>query len=55
MKKNLVSSKKEDVVTIGTYVRLPIDLKERAQIYCLKNKISLAELASIGIEKVIGK
>jgi hypothetical protein len=54
MKKNLVSSKKNKEETIGTYVRLPIPLKEKAQIYCLKNKISLAELASIGIEKVIG-
>jgi hypothetical protein len=35
-------------------VRLPIDLKERAQMHALKNKTTLTDLIVLGLEGVIG-
>ena len=48
-KKNLVAPSKLDGGTIGSFVRLPISLKERAQIHCIKNKITLTDLIIAGI------
>jgi hypothetical protein len=51
-KKNLVSKKKEGG-TVGSFVRLPIGLKEEAQIWCIKNKLTLTDIIILGIEKTI--
>tara|TARA_R110000796_G_scaffold73774_2_gene165750 strand:- start:828 stop:1007 length:180 start_codon:yes stop_codon:yes gene_type:complete len=48
-KKNLVAPSKSEGGTIGSFVRLPISLKERAQIHCIKNKITLTDLIIAGI------
>jgi hypothetical protein len=55
MKNNLTLKKKEGEEKVGTFLRLPVKLKERAQIWCVRNNKSLADLAAIGIEKIIGK
>ena len=52
MKKNLVLPKKQGG-TVGSYVRLPIALKEEAQIWCIKNNKSLTDIIIEGIEKAI--
>ena len=52
MKKNLVTPKK-DGGTVGSFVRLPIELKEEAQIWCIKNKKSLTDIIISGIENEI--
>ena len=52
MKKNLVAPKKEGG-TVGSFVRLPIALKEEAQIWCIKNKRSLTDIIIEGIENTI--
>jgi len=51
-KKNLVSKKKEGG-TVGSFVRLPIDLKEEAQIWCIKNKLTLTDIIILGIKRAI--
>ena len=55
MKKNLTLKKKDEEEKVGTFIRLPKNLKERAQIWCVRNNKSLADLTAIGIEKIIGK
>lgn len=51
-KKNLVAPKKEGG-TVGSFVRLPISLKEEAQIWCIKNKKSLTDVIIEGIKNTI--
>jgi hypothetical protein len=52
-KKNLVAPSSKEGGTVGSFVRLPIALKERAQIQCIKNKITLTDLIVRGIEGVL--
>jgi|TARA_R110000824_G_scaffold177162_2_gene356460 hypothetical protein len=52
MKKNLVKPKKQGG-TVGSFVRLPIALKEEAQIWCIKNKKTLTDIIIEGVEKAI--
>tara|TARA_R110000850_G_scaffold90039_1_gene192221 strand:+ start:585 stop:749 length:165 start_codon:yes stop_codon:yes gene_type:complete len=54
LKKNLTAPKKE-VDTVGSFLRLPKSLKEKAQIFCIKNKISLTDLIIKGLEEKVGK
>tara|TARA_B110000259_G_C13831849_1_gene328996 strand:+ start:11 stop:181 length:171 start_codon:yes stop_codon:yes gene_type:complete len=53
VKKNLVAPAKSEGGTVGSFVRLPISLKERAQIHCIKNKITLTDLIIRGIESEV--
>lgn len=53
VKKNLVAPAKLEGGTVGSFVRLPISLKERAQIHCIKNKITLTDLIIRGIEREV--
>jgi hypothetical protein len=54
MKQNLTHKKKQSG-TVGSFVRLPIGLKEEAQIWCIKNKKSLTDIIIEGIEATINK
>jgi hypothetical protein len=53
-KKNLVAPSKPEGGTVGSFVRLPIKLKERAQMHALKNKTTLTDLIILGLEGVVG-
>jgi hypothetical protein len=52
IQKNLVKPKKQGG-TVGSFVRLPIALKEEAQIWCIKNKKTLTDIIIEGVEKAI--
>jgi hypothetical protein len=52
MKKNLVSKKKESTTT-ASCIRLPNDLKEKAQIYAIRKKLTLTDLIIMGLQSQI--
>lgn len=53
MKKNLTHKKKE--TRVGSFVRLEPEFKERARIWGIKNKMTLTDIITEGISRVIGE
>ena len=52
MKSNLTHRKKKSTTILSAF-RLPIELKEEAQIFAIKNKTNLTDLVLRGLEQVI--
>ena len=53
-KKNLVMPKK-NYKKVGMFVRVSAELKEKAQIYSIQNKKSLASLIDLALEQILSQ